>query len=170
MRRFGISAVEQPVARGDLEGLRLVTSEVPETVIADESACSPGDVERLVAHRACDVVNVRVSKCGGLLRSERIARMARGAGMDVVVGAQVGESGLLSAAGRHLAARVAPRYVEGSPGRLLLAEDLVVGRVLPGRGGRAPVFDGAGLGVTVARGALARRGTMHATLRAELVA
>jgi hypothetical protein len=43
-----------------------------------------------------------------------IARIARAAGLDVVVGAQVGESGLLSTAGRQLAAAVGtPRYVEG---------------------------------------------------------
>ena len=55
------------------------------------------------------------------------------AGLATVVGAQVGESGILSAAGRHLAAAiVAPRYVEGSGGRLLLREDLTAENVLPG--------------------------------------
>ena len=66
-----------------------------------------------------------------------------------MVGAQVGESGILSAAGRHLAACLAPRYLEGSAGRLLLREDLTRERVLPGRAGRARPHAGAGLGVTV---------------------
>jgi L-Ala-D/L-Glu epimerase len=74
----------------------------------------------------------------------------------VVVGAQVGESGLLSAAGRHLAACVVPRYLEGSAGRLLLREDITAERVLPGRGGRARPHAGTGLGVTVRAGVLAR--------------
>ena len=149
MRRYRISAVEQPVAREDLEGLRRVTAAAPEMVIADESVCSPADAERLVRLRACDAFNIRVSKCGGLLRSARVAAIARDAGLECVVGAQVGESGILSAAGRHLAASVGPRYVEGSPGRLLLEHDLVAERVLPGRAGRAPVHRGPGLGVTV---------------------
>ena len=82
----------------------------------------------------------------------------------MIVGAQVGESGLLSAAGRHLAACVAPRYLEGSAGRLLLREDITRERVLPGRGGRARPHAGAGLGVTVAEDVLARH-----TQRARLV-
>ena len=82
----------------------------------------------------------------------RIAEIAADAGLTVVVGAQVGESGILSAAGRHLAACAAPRYLEGSAGRLLLLkEDLTRERVLPGRGGRARPHAGAGLGVTVRR-------------------
>lgn len=164
MRRHRISAVEQPVAREDLAGLRLVTAHTPEIVIADESACTPADAELLARTRGCDALNIRVSKCGGLLRSLRVARIAREAGMDCVVGAQVGESGILSAAGRHLAASIAPRYVEGSPGPLLLKGDIVGERVLPGSGGRAAVYGGPGLGVTVDEASLRRHGRVHATL------
>jgi len=73
------------------------------------------------------------------------------------VGAQVGESGILSAAGRHLAAAIgSPRYVEGSGGSLLLKEDLTEERVLPARRGRARPFAGPGLGVHVKDAVLER--------------
>ena len=115
------------------------------------SRCAPSRRrERSSRRGACNAFNVRVSKCGGLLASMRIARIARRAGLDFVVGAQVGESGLLSAAGRHLAAAIgSPRYVEGSGGSLLLKEDLTVERVLPGYGGWAQTLAGPGLGVRV---------------------
>lgn len=168
MRRFGISAVEQPLPARDFEGLRKVTVETPESIIVDESLCTLDDATRLAGERACDVFNIRVSKCGGLLTSMRMAEIARDAGLDCVVGAQVGETGLLSAAGRHAAAVIDPRWVEGSAGSLLLKEDLTVERVLPGWRGRARPFDGPGLGVSVRDDVIRTRGTIRRTLDANV--
>jgi muconate cycloisomerase len=167
MRRYGISAVEQPLPAGDLDALARVTAETPESIIVDESLRTAGEAAALVAARACDAFNIRVSKCGGLLASMRIARLAADADLDVVVGAQVGESGILSAAGRHLAAAIGmPRYVEGSGGSLLLKEDLTE-RVLPGWGGRSKLFPGDGLGVHVDETVLERRAESTRTFSSE---
>ena len=145
-----IAAVEQPVAGDDVEGLRHVSDAVTVPVIADESLRTVEEARRLAEANACGAFNIRVSKCGGLLDSMRIAAIAAEAGIFCVVGAQVGESGILSAAGRHAAAAIAPRYLEGSGGSLLLRRDLTEERVLPGRRGRAKVFPGRrGLGVRV---------------------
>jgi L-Ala-D/L-Glu epimerase / N-acetyl-D-glutamate racemase len=163
LRRYGISAVEQPVAADDIQGLQRVTASCPEMIIVDESLRTVGEAETLVDAKACDAFNIRVSKCGGLRTSLRIAAIAADAGLAVVVGAQVGESGILSAAGRHLAACLAPRYLEGSAGRLLLREDITRERVLPGRAGRARPHAGAGLGVTV-KAEVLRRHTLEARL------
>jgi L-alanine-DL-glutamate epimerase-like enolase superfamily enzyme len=165
MRPYRISAVEQPVAADDFEGLRTITAATPETIIVDESLRSEDDARRLVEMRACDAFNLRVSKCGGLLATRRIGQIASDAGLACVVGAQVGESGLLSAAGRHLAASLpAVRYIEGSAGRLLLKDDLTVENVLPGRGGRARTFTGPGLGVRVKPSTLEKYGQTQRTL------
>ena len=156
LRRYGISAVEQPVPADDIHGLQRLTASCPEMIIVDESLRTIAEAETLVDAKACDAFNIRVSKCGGLRSSLRIAAIAADAGLAVVVGAQVGESGILSAAGRHLAACLAPRYLEGSAGRLLLREDITRERVLPGRAGRARPHAGAGLGVTVKADVLSR--------------
>ena len=85
-----------------------------------------------------------------------------------MVGAQVGESGILSAAARHLAACIgSPRYLEGSAGRLLLKEDVTVENVLPGWGGRARTYDGPGLGVRVKEDVLRGHAQVRAVLEAE---
>lgn len=149
MGAYRIAAVEQPVAGEDLDGLRRVSDAVTVPVIADESLRTVEEARRLAETHACGAFNIRVSKCGGLLDSMRIARIADEAGIFCVVGAQVGESGILSAAGRHAAAAIRPRYLEGSGGSLLLKRDLTEERVLPGRRGRAQVFAGRGLGVRV---------------------
>jgi L-alanine-DL-glutamate epimerase-like enolase superfamily enzyme len=165
MRAYGVSAIEQPVAADDLAGLVRLTAEVPETIVVDESLRTVEEAEKLVEAGACNAFNIRVSKCGGLLASMRIARIAQAAGLDIVVGAQVGESGLLSAAGRHLAAAIgSPRYVEGSGGSLLLKEDLTAERVLPGYGGWARTPDGPGLGVRVRPDVLERHTASSRTI------
>jgi L-alanine-DL-glutamate epimerase-like enolase superfamily enzyme len=166
-RRYGISSVEQPVAADDMVGLQYLTRATEEAIIVDESLCSLEDARRLAENRACNAFNIRVSKCGGLLNSLEIARVAHVHGLACVVGAQVGESGILSAAGRHLAAAIPDvMFVEGSAGRLLLKEDLTMENVLPGKGGWARTFRGPGLGVHVRPDLFSRLGRHHATLDA----
>ena len=82
---------------------------------------------------------------------------ALASGLPVQVGAQVGETAILSAAGRHLAAHL-PNVcaVEGSFGRLLLADDVAPDEIAFGYGGQAPLLDGVGLGVAVDDAALER--------------
>jgi L-Ala-D/L-Glu epimerase / N-acetyl-D-glutamate racemase len=169
LRPYRISAVEQPVASDDLEGLRRVTAASGEAIIVDESLRTIDEARELASTGACDAFNIRVSKCGGLLSSARIARIAADHGLFCVVGAQVGESGILSAAGRHLAAQIAPRYLEGSGGRLLLKEDVTKQSVLPGRRGRARTPSGPGLGVDVDEEVLERLATVHRAFDARLV-
>ncbi len=164
---YGISSVEQPVAAGDLLGLQDVTRATREAIIVDESLCSLDDARRLAENRACNAFNIRVSKCGGLLSSLEIAHVAQGHGLARVVGAQVGESGILSAAGRHLAAALpGVMFVEGSAGGLLLKEDLTMEQVLPGRGGWARTFRGPGLGVNIRPDLFSRLCQHRATLDA----
>jgi muconate cycloisomerase len=166
MRRYRISLVEQPVAADDLDGLSRLTAACPELIAVDESLRTVAEAEDLVAAKACDAFNIRVSKCGGLLASMRIAQLAADAGLTCIVGAQVGESGILSAAGRHLASCIAPRYLEGSGGRLLLDEDITTERVLPGWGGRARPHAGPGLGVSVAEDVMARHQSLSRVVQA----
>ena len=150
LRAFDITAVEQPVAASDLEGTRRVGQETGLNVIADESLVTLDDAVNLIREQACDVFNVRVSKCGGLISSLRIAELGLEAGVKVQVGAQVGETSLLSAAGRHLAAHLSEvEYVEGSFGTHLLSEDITRDPVMFGYEGRGSLVMGAGLGVEV---------------------
>ena len=108
-------------------------------------------------HPTADLFNVRLSKCGGLLRSLQIVELARAAGLGVQLGCHPGETGLLSAAGRHLAANVRGfRYVEGSYDRHVLAANLIREDITFRYGGRAQPLDGPGLGVTVDPAALER--------------
>jgi muconate cycloisomerase len=147
---FDVAAIEQPLPRGDAAAVRRLREATGVPVMADESVVTAGDLEALIAAQAIDLVNVRVSKCGGLTRSLAIATRAAAAGLRVQVGSQVGETAILSAAGRHLAAALPEvAFVEGSFGTLLLGEDVSVESVRFGHRGEAPILTGPGLGIRV---------------------
>jgi L-Ala-D/L-Glu epimerase len=117
--RFRISAVEQPLPAHDIEGLRRFREETGVRVVADESLCTLSDAKRLIDGRACDILNIKISKCGGLLRSKAIADFALSAQVPCQLGAHVGETEILVAAGRHFAATTNLLWVEGGYSFLL---------------------------------------------------
>ena len=149
MQAFSLTGVEQPVPGEDITGMQAVTAAKLVPVVADESLCSLEDARTLIREQACDIFNVRISKCGGLINAGRIDRMAREAGLACQLGAQVGEAGILSAAGRHYATRSqGVRWCEGSYGQLLLEEDITEPDITVGPGGVAVALEAAGIGVS----------------------
>jgi L-alanine-DL-glutamate epimerase-like enolase superfamily enzyme len=100
--------------------------------------------------QACDYFNLRLSKCGGFRRTLSMARMAQAAGVRLQLGSQVGETAILSAAGRHLAAHLVDlTFLEGSYGKLLLTEDVSRDPLHFGHAGFARTLRGPGLGIQV---------------------
>ncbi|HEY3117367.1 MAG TPA: enolase C-terminal domain-like protein [Chloroflexota bacterium] len=151
LQSLGIDCVEQPVSpAAGPAGLRRVREATGMAVVADESLVTIEDAQRLVEAQACDVFNLRVSKNGGLGAALAIAEVAQRAGIQIQVGAQVGETAVLSAAGRHLAAHLPDlMFAEGSFGTLLLEEDVAEQDLRFGPGGIAPVLRGPGLGIEI---------------------
>jgi muconate cycloisomerase len=147
---FGITAVEQPVPHKHINVLGAVRREVHVPIMHDESLCSRFDAECAVEQGTCDLFNLRLSKCGGFIPTLRLAQLARRHGLGYQLGCQVGETAVLSGAGRHFAASVADlRYVEGSYDRHLVRESLSKEDLTFRRGGWAPALTGPGLGVTL---------------------
>ena len=154
---FGISAVEQPLPHADAAILRDVRRQVRTPIMLDESLCSRYDAERAIEGQFCDLFNIRLSKCGGFIPSLRLAQFAKQHGLGCQLGCQVGETAVLSAAGRHFAASVAGlRYLEGSYDRHLVHEALATEDLTFGWGGWAKALPGPGLGITLDRQALQR--------------
>ena len=158
---FGITSVEQPLphwAAGHLAELR---NQVRTPIMLDESLCSEVDANRAAEEGLCDIFNLRLSKCGGFTRSLRLAVLAKKAGLCCQLGCQVGETSILSAAGRHFAASVSGlRYLEGSYDSRLVGEALGKKNITFGWGGWAPAFTGGGLGIEIDDAAL-KRVTFH---------
>ena len=149
MADLPIASLEQPMGRehdGALPSLR--GRGIP--IMADESLVTPADAERLIQRQAVDLFNIRISKNGGLIPSLRLAERAVTAGLGFQLGCMVGETGLLSSAGRWFLCLVrGARFAEGSFGRWLLADDVTRPSPRFGWGGRVKPMTGPGLGVQV---------------------
>lgn len=157
MAESRITCVEQPVAADDFEGLGWLAERSPVPIMADESLTGLASARRLCDLGAPVMFNVRLAKCGGYLRSMAIVELARKRKLGWQLGCLVGETGILSMAGRHFAAATADyRYLEGSYGPHFLKHDVVKGRVGFGWRGRAKLLETPGLGLVLHRGAIKR--------------
>ena len=81
-----LELIEQPVKAYDFEGLKYVTDHVDTDIMADESAFSPQDIFRLLHMRACDLINIKLMKTGGLHNAAQVAAMASAAGVTCMMG------------------------------------------------------------------------------------
>ncbi len=147
---FEPTCLEQPVPHAEVAGLKQVRSEINLPVMLDESLCCREDAERAIAQQTCDLFNIRLSKCGGISRSLELVALARQHGIGYQLGCQVGETGILSAAGRHFACNIPDiRYLEGSFDRFLIRDAFTEENLTFGYGGQAPRLNGAGSGIEV---------------------
>ncbi len=157
LKPFNISCVEQPVPHEQVAVLAEVRREVGVPIMLDESVCSMIDAEHAEENDTCDLFNLRLSKCGGFIATLRLAQHGRRHKIGYQLGCQIGESAILSAAGRHFAASVKDiHYVEGSYDSHLVKEALAKENLTFGWGGWAPALEGPGLGITIDPQALAR--------------
>jgi L-alanine-DL-glutamate epimerase-like enolase superfamily enzyme len=155
LRPFNISCIEQPVPHAEVGSLAELRKKLGVPVMLDESLTSVADAEAAIAGKTCDLFNIRLSKCGGYLASLKLAAIAHAAGFEYQLGCHPGETGVLSAAGRHWACSVAGiRYLEGSYDRHVFRRPLTNEDMTFGYGGRAAAITGAGLGVTINEAAL----------------
>ena len=131
-----VFAIEEPLQVGDLAGFRAVGHACDAQVILDESLLrleqldSIDDPERWI-------VNLRVSKMGGVLRTLEVAAKAQQRGVGVIVGCQVGETSILARAGIAVMNAVGADLVaaEGAFGTFLLRRDLAAPSLMFGAGG-----------------------------------
>ena len=120
------------------------------TLMACQSAPTLNEVRRICRDGHYRMVNVKLSRSGGFHRALRIIDFLRQQGVVFQIGSHLGESGLLSAAGRGLCLLCRDAiYYDGSLDPFLLAKNTTRTNVSFGPGGMAGPLNGAGLGVEV---------------------
>jgi muconate cycloisomerase len=145
-----IACVEQPLDRNHDPYLVELKAMVQVQIMPDESLVTMDDARRLVAMGVADRFNIRISKNGGLLPAIRLAHFARQRGLGYQLGCMVGETSILSAAGRRFLENV-PHvcFAEGSYGRFLLLGDVIDRPLQFGCRGRVKALGGYGWGIEV---------------------
>jgi L-alanine-DL-glutamate epimerase-like enolase superfamily enzyme len=119
-----INGVEEPLKCTNWAGLNSLSEELAYPVILDEHVFRLSDLME-VKNPEMTIVNLRVSKCGGLINSIEMGKRAIELGMRIVVGAQVGETSALTRAGFYLSSALSHEALahEGGYGMLLLESD-----------------------------------------------
>jgi L-Ala-D/L-Glu epimerase len=120
--------------------MRFVRERCGLPVIADESCLVAADVPRLAG--ACDAINIKLAKCGGLREAVRLVHVARAHNLGVMAGCMIETSLGISAI-----AQIAPLLDTADfDGAALLAEDPFDGVTISD--GQVRLVDSPGLGVT----------------------
>ena len=115
---FDLEFVEQPIDPKDIDGLRRVRESSPLPIVADEAAVRASDIPRLVG--ACDGINVKLQKCGGVAAARAMIAAAHDSGLKVMLGCRAAETSVAIAAAVHLAPAVEWADLDGN---LLITDD-----------------------------------------------
>ena len=141
-----IELIEQPVKAHDVAGLKYVTERVDTDIMADESAFGAFEVFQLLSQRACDLINIKLMKAGGLHNALKIAHFAETMGVQCMMGCMLeSKIGITAAASLAAGKKIINRA--DLDAAVLLAEDPVVGGVTFCRN-RLSVPEAPGLGIT----------------------
>ena len=122
-----IFALEEPLEVYQYADLLKVFNQLKVKIILDESFTKEADFEPIRSHPESWIINLRISKMGGILRSLAIANKARFHAIPIIIGAQVGETSILTRAALTVAN--ANRDIllaqEGAFGTYLLDKDVI---------------------------------------------
>jgi len=145
-----ITCVEQPLQKDAGPDWAALAAATRLPLMADESLVTAEDAEALIAQDGASWFNIRISKNGGLIPAMRLSAMARRHNVSYQLGCMVGETSVLSAAGRWFLQMVpGVRFAEGSYGRFLLRDGVVRRPLRFSLGGRWQPVGGSGLGIEV---------------------
>ncbi len=139
LKKLGVEMVEQPLAKDNWEGMKVLYQKSELPLYADEACVFESDVEK--CHQHFHGINIKLTKCSGITPARRMITKARELQMGVMIGC-MNESTIGSAAIAQLSPLLDKMDMDGP---LLLAEDIATG--LSYDFGKVTVAQGAGLGI-----------------------
>lgn len=154
LERFQPTWSEEPVAPESLDLLAEVKRSVTSPIAAGERLYTLADYARLIHLRACDVVQMDVAHCGGILASKKIAAMA--AVQDLVVAPHCSVGPVALAACLHFDMSTPNFLIQEAFGEFDVPwRNHLVGGWNPVRNGEFTLSDAPGLGLDIDEGAIA---------------
>ena len=150
LEQFRLTWIEEPLPPDDLAGYARLADSVVTRIAAGEESATCWEFADLMDRGHIDVVQVDVSRAGGLTEARRIAQMARQRNLPCVPHAY--STGVLLAASLHWAASIPNGWlveytVEESPLATGLVGTGLLREPLRPREGWLTVPDGPGLGI-----------------------
>ncbi len=144
---YQVQHCEEPIARWNFMELPRIKAQSPVKIMADESCCDEHDAQRLLEIDACDFLNVKLGKSGGIYRAAKILDLAAATGTNIQLGGFL-ESRLGFTAAAHLAlCSKQVKYCDfDTP--LMFEEDPVAGGIAYDNRGVITVPETPGLGAS----------------------
>jgi L-alanine-DL-glutamate epimerase-like enolase superfamily enzyme len=139
---LNVEFIEQPLAKDNWEGMKILFEKSTLPLFADESCVFEQDVEKCHGH--FHGINIKLTKCSGITPAIRMIQKARSLGMQVMMGS-MNESTIGSAAIVNFMPQLDHVDVDGP---LLLAEDIATG--IHFEAGNVRLSGKPGLGITLA--------------------
>lgn len=150
---FNIQHCEEPLPRWAFMQLPEVKKQSPIPVMSDETCCDPNDVKRLIDLQACDLINIKLGKSGGIFKALKMIQLAEAADMKIQIGAFL-ESRLAMTAFAHLALCSNNIIHYDFDTALMFSEDPVKGGMVYKDNGIIEVPDTPGIGASLSAGFL----------------
>lgn len=139
LKALGVEFIEQPLAKDDWEGMKVLYQQSPLPLFADESCVFEHDVEK--CHNHFHGINIKLTKCSGITPARRMITKARELNMQVMLGS-MNESSIGSAAIANFLPQLDHVDMDGP---LLLSQDLATGITF--NFGQVELQGKAGLGI-----------------------
>jgi L-Ala-D/L-Glu epimerase len=140
LKELGVEFVEQPLAKDDWDGMKILYKESSLPLYADESCVFEQDVEKCKDH--FHGINIKLTKCSGITPARRMIDKAKQLGLKTMIGC-MNESTIGSAAIAHLLPFIDHVDMDGP---LLLEEDVATG--IGYDFGKISYSEAPGLGIT----------------------
>jgi L-alanine-DL-glutamate epimerase-like enolase superfamily enzyme len=121
LKALGVEMVEQPLAKDNWEGMKILYEQSVLPLFADEACVGESDVEKCYGH--FHGINIKLTKCSGITPARRMIKKARELNMKVMVGC-MNECSVGTAAIAQLAPLLDMVDMDGP---LLLNEDVAKG-------------------------------------------
>ncbi len=138
---YHFMALEEPLRAGDRTGMDQLAQALNTRIILDESLLRTEQLAEFAGQPHRWIVNLRISKMGGLLRSLAMVEEIRDFRLGLIIGAHVGETSVLTRAALTVAHSGHDILLaqEGAFGTYLLTRDVVDSPLMFGAGGMLDV-------------------------------
>ena len=87
---FDLLMIEQPLNEGDIYFHSLLKQRIKTPICLDESIHTLHDAQVAIALKACDIINIKVCRVGGLFQARQIHDACQAAGIANWIGSRVG--------------------------------------------------------------------------------
>ena len=141
LAKMGVEFIEQPLAKDNWEGMKILYEKSELPLYADESCVMESDVQKCAGY--FHGINIKLTKCSGPTPALRMIETARGLGLKVMMGS-MNESTIGSAAIAHFLPQLDHVDMDGP---LLLSEDIATGITFDN--GVVTLTNKPGLGITL---------------------